>query len=84
MKFYFATSVAGNRVQDEDGVDLADAGAAMQLALQTLGEMARDAVAQMPSGSALIVEVSDAEGDPVCAVRLDFSSRSAPITKRSS
>lgn len=73
MRFYFATTVADDMIYDEHGVELRSAEAAVQLALETLGEMAKDGVVQMRGGSALEVEVEDQSGNTICAVRLDFT-----------
>ncbi|GJE47326.1 hypothetical protein GOFOIKOB_0347 [Methylobacterium tardum] len=70
--YYFDTDVGGDRLHDEEGLDLPDAAAARDAAMGALPDMARD---ELGSGDrhTLTVRVRDASGTVVYSATLDLT-----------
>jgi hypothetical protein len=64
--YYFDTDVGGDRLHDEEGLDLPDAAAARDAAMGALPDMARD---ELGSGD----RVRDASGTVVYSATLDLT-----------
>ena len=70
-RYYFDTDDGRQRIEDADGVDLADADAARKTAAQAMTEMAREALGRT-GATCINVRVRNGEGATVAVGFLSF------------
>ena len=84
QRYFFNIHDGAESFVDDTGTELSDDKSARQEAIETLAQVARDELPRDGDRTDISVHVTDSDGKPLFAVRIDFHVDAATVSSNSS